>query len=135
MFNVYDTERLIEWKKLRDSLETSQTPFDDLMQLWRSAPFVNPFLNPNDPKSWPDPWRLILDGKFDNLAICLGMLYTVKLTQRFMASTFEIHMSINEKDTDYYLKINDVFLNHATNSLTINIAKPTSIVWQEKFLQ
>lgn len=135
VFNVYNTERLIEWKKLRDTLETSQTPLDDLMQIWRLAPFVSPFLDPNDSTSWPDPWRLVLDGKFDNLAICLGMLYTVKLTQRFMTSNFEIHMSIDQKETDYYLKVDHVFLDYTTNTLTSNLEKTTSIIWQEKFLQ
>lgn len=111
MFNCYDNERLVEWKRFRDSLETSQTPFDDVINFWSHAPFVANYLDPDDSGSWPDPWHLIIDGKFDDLAICLGMLYTLQLTQRFMLTKYEIHMSIGTecKDPLYLLKIDDTY--------------------------
>lgn len=100
MFDLYGCERLIEWKKFRDSLETSTTPFHDVAEFWSRAPFVNSFLDPKDSSNWPDPWHLILDGKFDDLAISLGMLYTVKLTRRFMTSQCEIHNGVFLKTFD-----------------------------------
>lgn len=107
MFNSSPNERLTEWKQFRDTLETSNTPFEDVAELWSHAPFVSNFLDPQNPNSWPDPWHLILDGRFDDLAIVLGMLYTFLLTQRFMASQFEIHMSIvsQNKSPSYWLVI------------------------------
>ena len=93
MFDLYGSERLAEWKKLRDQTETHDSPLQFVTDIWSAAPFVANYLDPYDPRSWPDPWRLILDGKFDDLAICLGMLYTLQLTQRFMHSQYEIHMS------------------------------------------
>lgn len=93
MFDLYGSERLAEWKKLRDQTETHDSPLQFVTDIWSAAPFVSNYLDPYDPRSWPDPWRLILDGKFDDLAICLGMLYTLQLTQRFMHSQYEIHMS------------------------------------------
>lgn len=108
MFNLYGNDRLIEWKKFRDSLETSNQPLQDLAELWSSAPFVNSYLNPLEPNSWPDPWHLVLDGKFDELAICLGMLYTLKLTKRFMDTVCEIHSSmLPEKKTHQYFLVVD----------------------------
>lgn len=83
MFNCYDQDRLAAWKKFRDTLETSNTPFEDVAELWSHAPFVSPYLNYQNPDSWPDPWHLILDSRLDELAIALGMLYTIKLTERF----------------------------------------------------
>ncbi len=80
MFDLHGTERLIEWKKFRDSLETDESPLIRVADLWSKAPFVNSYLNPKNPTEWPDPWQLILDLKLDDLAICLGMLYTIKLT-------------------------------------------------------
>lgn len=109
MFNLYGTERLTEWKNFRDSLESSQTPYQDVARFWSQAPFVSPYLNPKEPSEWPDPWHLILDGKFDDLAIALGMLYTLKLTQRFIGTKCEIHMSMlpSEKESRYFLVIDD----------------------------
>lgn len=107
MFDKYDTERLAEWKQFRDRLEVSDTPFEDVANLWSLAPFVSPYLDPNNPAEWPDPWHLVLDSRLDDLAITLGMLYTVKLTQRFMASECEIHMSMSseKKHPTYFLVV------------------------------
>lgn len=103
MFDLYGNDKLIEWKKFRDRLETSENPFEDVLELWKQAPFVNSYLDNNYPNEWPDPWHLILDGKYDDLAICLGIVYTLKLTQRFMSSTFEIHTSIKDNRKYYIL--------------------------------
>lgn len=109
MFDLHSSERLTYWKKFRDSLETSKTPFEDVSNLWGMAPFVSQYLDYSNPKSWPDPWHLIIDGKFDDLAICLGMLYTLQLTQRFMDSKFEIHMSmqLDNKKNNFFLIVNN----------------------------
>lgn len=98
MFDLYGTERLTEWKRFRDSLEQDDQPLTKVADLWAKAPFVNPYLDPNNPSEWPDPWHLVLDLKLDDLAICLGMLYTLKLTQRFIGIQCEIHTSMLPED-------------------------------------
>jgi hypothetical protein len=110
VFNLYNNDRLIEWKKFRDSLETSLTPLEDVAILWSQAPFVSPYLNPTQPEEWPDPWQLVLNSKLDELAIVLGMLYTLKLTQRFIGSQFEIHMS-TAPSLNYFLVVDNFVLN------------------------
>ena len=120
MFDLYGNDRLTKWKEIRDRLEKSDSPFDDVVEVWSRAPFVNGYLDHRDSKSWPDPWHLILDGKMDDLAICLGMLYTLKLTQRFMRSTFEIHMSMpdDQKDKIFYLVVDESWaLSHQTKEV------------------
>lgn len=113
MFDLYDNDRLIKWKQFRDSVETSQTPLEDVVHLWSRAPFVSPYLNPLTPDLWPDPWHLVLDSKLDELAITLGMLYTLKLTQRFIESRFEIHMSTAKENryNQYFLVVDNHVLN------------------------
>ena len=107
MFNLYGNERLIEWKRFRDSLESCSDPLTRVAELWATAPFVNPYIDPNNPNEWPDPWHLVLDSKLDELAISLGMLYTIKLTQRFMDSNCEIHKSMlpNNLEPSFYLVV------------------------------
>ncbi len=115
MFDLHGTERLIEWKNIRDSLETDTDPLGRVADLWSKAPFVNPYLDPKNPSEWPDPWHLVLDLKLDDLAICLGMLYTLKLTQRFMDAECEIHTSILPKEyyKKFFLVVDDKHvLNH-----------------------
>ena len=107
MFNLYGNERLTEWKKFRDSLESCSDPLTRVAELWATAPFVNPYLDSKNPNEWPDPWHLVLDSKLDELAISLGMLYTIKLTQRFMDSNCEIHKSMlpNNLEPSFYLVV------------------------------
>ena len=109
MFDLHGIERLAAWKSCRDHLEICDRPLDFCAEFWARAPFVNQYLDPYDPASWPDPWRLILDSKFDDLAISLGMLYTLKLTDRFMKSRLEIHMitSGDPKRKNHFLIVDD----------------------------
>lgn len=112
VFDASPNERLAEWKQFRDTLEHSATPLEDVAEFWSHAPFVSTFLKPHNASSWPDPWHLILDGRFDDLAIVLGMLYTLQLTQRFMVTKFEIHMSIVSENSEpnYWLVIDDSYV-------------------------
>lgn len=110
MFDERGIERLSKWKEFRNSLETSERPFEDTIDLWNKAPFVFPFLNPLSSNTWPGPWELVMISRLDDLAIALGIMYTLKLTQRFMESEFEIHMSIREDRPNanrYFVVVNN----------------------------
>ena len=112
MFDVSGTERLTEWRKIRDDLQNSSSPYNSVLEVWKRAPLVNPYLDPNDPGSWPDPWHLILDNRYDELALALGIVYTLGLSERFMSTEIEIHMSISEdKITDYFVVCEDVVID------------------------
>ncbi len=136
MFNLYRDDRIKIWREFRDELEISNSPLQDVAEFWSLAPFVNPYLNPHNPSEWPDPWHLILEGKYDDLAISLGMLYTLKLTQRFMDTYCEIHMSMlpNEKDPKFFLIVerSDVLNFEYKRSLKIHEIPQveSSILWQ-----
>ncbi len=111
MFDAYGVDRLAEWKRFRDRLETSPNPLGDLAEFWSRAPFVNSYLDENNPTKWPDPWHLVLDQRLDDLAIALGMLYTLKLTQRFMDSDCEIHMSmLPDKTNCHFLLVDNKYV-------------------------
>jgi hypothetical protein len=108
VFDRHGTDRLTAWKEFRDSLETSNDPLLDVASFWSQAPFVSSYLNPKTPTEWPDPWHLVIDLHLDDLAIALGMLYTIKLTRRFIDTDCEIHMSmLPERKEPSYLLIVD----------------------------
>lgn len=97
---------MAEWKQFRNSLEDSEQPLEDVAIFWAHAPFVNNYLSENS-SNWPDPWELILDYDLDDLAITLGMCYTIKLTQRFNLSKCEIHKTVDDKNQSKYFLIVD----------------------------
>jgi hypothetical protein len=51
----------------------------------------------------------MLDLRLDELALVLGMLYTIKLTQRFIDTKCEIHMSMcqQKEQPQYMLVVSD----------------------------
>lgn len=136
MFNLYGNDRLTEWKKFRDQLEDCQDPLTKVAELWSTAPFVNPYLDPKDPAAWPDPWHLVLDDKLDELAICLGMLYTIKLTQRFMTTPCEIHTSMlpENKSISYYLVVDNRYVLNYEPRVVHNVTElqdvKTNTLWR-----
>jgi hypothetical protein len=140
VFDSYGTDRLTKWKQFRDSLETSATPLEDVAEMWSHAPFVSPYLDPQNPNEWPDPWHLILDSRLDELAIVLGMLYTIKLTRRFIDTHCEIHTSMlsNKKELAYLLIVdNKHVLNLEYNSVVAveELKKfSTSMIWSKSKL-
>ena len=134
MFDSFGNERLIKWKDFRQQLETSQDPFADVASFWSKAPFVNSFINPENMSQWPDPWHLVLDNRYDDLAICLGMLYTIKLTQRFMDSNFEIHTSMSgqKKSQSFFLVVDKKHVLNYEYASAVDIEQltdPTNIIW------
>lgn len=137
MFDLYGHNRLTTWKEFRDSLEVSDTPLEDVVLLWSRAPFVSPYLNPENPSEWPDPWHLVLDNKYDDLAITLGMLYTIKLTQRFMASVCEIHTSMlsGEKQPRYFLVVDQKHVLNFEYKTVIDLESlddiQTRLIWSK----
>lgn len=135
MFDQNETDKLRKWKEFRDSLEHSSTPFEDVALFWSNAPFVNNYLDPFNPKFWPDPWKLIIDHRFDELGIALGMCYTLQLTERFKGNQYEIHMSMpdTKKERRFVLLVdNDIALNWNFRTVANTNRLPSSLIkiWQ-----
>jgi hypothetical protein len=137
VFNLHGNERLAAWKQFRDSLESSENPLLDVAEFWSQAPFVSPYLDPNNPAKWPDPWHLVLDLHLDDLAIALGMLYTIKLTQRFMDTSCEIHMSIlpDKKEPSFLLVVDNKHVLNLEYKNVVDIEKiskiATNMIWSK----
>ena len=107
VFDLHSTERLAEWKKIRDQIETDDDPFQTVLSLWSRAPFVNSYLDTIESDQWPDPWHLILDNRYDDLALALGIMYTLKLTKRFMDEEFKIHKSMRDRES-FHLTVGSI---------------------------
>ena len=140
VFNEYGTDRLASWKEFRNSLETSEHPLEDVAELWAQAPFVSPYLDPQNPAEWPDPWHLILDLRLDDLAIVLGMLYTIKLTSRFIDTECEIHKSIipDKDDASYILVVDKKYVLNLEYKSVLGVDElkniETKLLWSKSRL-
>ena len=76
----YDRLRL--WQDFRHHI--SQMPLDEAVRetehLWTYAPYQKYYLTLDEINNWPGPWELIFENYYCNLAISLGMLYTLYLS-------------------------------------------------------
>ena len=82
MFKLLPKNRLSDWKLFRNKL--SQSTLSDAVsktqELWQSCPFTPFYLDPEKYHDWPDPWQLITENYYCDLAKCLGIIYTLHLT-------------------------------------------------------
>jgi hypothetical protein len=76
--------RLSSWARLRDQCQSLDLePALTAINLWWSvSPWRPYYLHWDDQPSWPDPWQLLSDNVYCDLAKALGILYTISLLDR-----------------------------------------------------
>lgn len=81
MFKLPAHERLRMWKKFRDKIsqQSFEIAVNEVEEFWQKCPFT-PFYLLENSSEWPDPWQLIIDNTYCDLAKVLGMLYTLHLS-------------------------------------------------------
>lgn len=106
MFDRKYEDRLTIWSCLRQDLEQSNDPYQDVIDFYNMAPRVSIATDPWDETRWPDPWELVFENQYDDFLTVLGQCYSLQLTDRFSGSSFEIHIGIDrEKSRTCYLLI------------------------------
>jgi hypothetical protein len=81
MFQLKPEDRLRSWREFRSALD--HLPLEEALvqtaEFWASAPFVPYNLDISDVGSWPDPWTLVEENVYCDVAKCLGIVYTLSL--------------------------------------------------------
>ena len=76
--------RLESWNLLRDQCQnlSVESALDSINQWWFLCPWKPYYLHWDDQDTWPDPWQLLSDNVFCEVARGLGILYTITLLNR-----------------------------------------------------
>lgn len=76
--------RLASWNQLRADAQTLslETALLRINQWWFQSPWRPYYLHWDDQLTWPDPWQLLSDNVYCDLARSLGILYTISLLDR-----------------------------------------------------
>jgi hypothetical protein len=128
MFNISNQERLAVWRKFRQSLEplSYEDKMKSVSDFWSKAPRVNFYLNPEHVKEWPDPWELITDNMYCDIAVALGMTYTLALTDGIDPSRLKLQiMRSRQQSLEVNLSVVDqglYVLNYSQNEV-LNISQ------------
>jgi hypothetical protein len=76
--------RLDSWNQLRNHCQTlpAQSALETIVEWWTQAPWRPYYLHWDDHPTWPDPWQLLNENIYCELATGLGILYTITLLDR-----------------------------------------------------
>ena len=115
MWNLRPEERLRKWRSFRKKI--SDLNLDESLietsKLWCYAPYVTHYLSPDLVDDWPDPWTLIHENYYCDLAKSLGMLYTLYLSDHYNKTIDNLEIRVYKN-----LENNDV-----TNTVWVNQGK------------
>ena len=77
-------QRLAAWNSLRDRVRDQPKPYalEEINIWWQQTPWRAYHLHWDDRQDWPDPWQLLSDNIYCDLARGLGILYTITVLDR-----------------------------------------------------
>jgi hypothetical protein len=61
---------------------TCQEALEQINAWWHQTPWKAYYLHWDDQAQWPDPWQLLSDDIYCDVAKALGILYTISLLDR-----------------------------------------------------
>jgi hypothetical protein len=112
MWNLHPNDRLHEWKEFR--IQIGNLSLEDAVtktsHLWSYAPYVTHYLDSNQKETWPDPWTLLHENYYCDLAKSLGMLYTLYLCDHYNNSIEKLELKIFKNPMNHDV-INTVWVN------------------------
>lgn len=131
MWNFKPEERLQEWRAFRTRISSQNldSAIIQTNQLWSYAPYVTHYLSPDLKEEWPDPWTLVHENMYCDLAKALGMLYTLYLTNHYNNGLDNLEIRIY-KDTANHDVVNTVWANQGKYILNLifgDVVNKTSI--------
>ena len=102
MFQQPAEDRLRSWRDFRSALDslTLKEALEQTAEFWARAPFTPYHLDMDRIDSWPDPWTLVDENTYCDIAKCLGIVYTMLLTKHRTDLDVEIRV-YNDPRTGY----------------------------------
>jgi len=97
-------QRLQDWSDLRSICRSQdlETCLHTVNDWWQRVPMVNHYIHRDDVQNWPDPWQLLNDNIYCDLARALGIVYTMMSIE---------HEEAREIDIAYTDQCNLVLIN------------------------
>jgi hypothetical protein len=92
--------RLSSWNLLRDQCQILpvKSALEEINAWWFRAPWKPYYLHWDDRATWPDPWQLLSDNVYCDLARGLGILYTITLLDRADMAPYSLILTDDERN-------------------------------------
>lgn len=111
-YDISCGDRLLRWREWRLSLDdlSFEQALSTVAKTWMMVPRVNHYLAPDEIHNWPTPWELINDNMYCDLAVALGMLYSLQLSKHGNQHEFSLAI-VNHNSNWLNLCLADGWLN------------------------
>jgi hypothetical protein len=121
-------QRLLDWNQLRQ--QNSSVDFETLLtnvnNWWWRAPIINHHLHWEDAADWPDPWQLLADDQWCDVARALGIVYTIIMIRPESAEDIDL-IQTNKYDNLVSINKFKYILNWAPGEILNNLPRETEI--------
>lgn len=100
MWNLLPSERLRHWHNFRKDLNKKplEQALQDVQHLWSYAPYVAHYLTTDRIAEWPNPWELLYENYYCDLAKALGIVYTLYLTDHRPEMEIRVYNDLSTKE-------------------------------------
>jgi hypothetical protein len=116
-------QRLAAWSSLRAA--AASAPLDQSLSLihnwWQAAPWQAYHLHWDDRPTWPDPWQILSDNIYCDLAKGLGILYTITMLDR---ADCQNSMLIETDQGNLVLVNNEKYILNWGSEVCVNTSQP-----------
>jgi len=104
MFRLSPDDRISSWANLRAQLENCEDPLQMVVDFWSDAPYIpyNHHVDQYNRPSWPTPWEIIVENKYDDFTRALMIGHSLKFTERFKNSVIKIHCLVDKSVSACY---------------------------------
>ena len=119
--------RLELWKDLRNRCQTLpvESALEAINTWWFAVPWRPYYLHWDDQPNWPDPWQLLSDNHYCDLARALGILYTITLLDR--ADLGDATLVLTESGDNLVLVAKSKYILNWDRDTIVNTIQVTNI--------
>jgi hypothetical protein len=119
--------RLASWNQLRDQCGNlpTQSALETINAWWFRAPWRPYYLHWDDQATWPDPWQLLSDDIYCELARGLGILYTITLLDR--ADLAPAELVLTQDDVNLVQVAKEKYILNWTADTVVNTIQAVTI--------
>jgi hypothetical protein len=120
MWPVTFDNRLESWVDLRNRCQSLdiETALAAINSWWFAAPWQPYYLHWDDQTNWPDPWQLLSDNVYCDLARGLGILYTISLLNR--ADIADAELVLADEGCNLVLVAKEKYILNWDRDLVVN---------------
>ena len=119
--------RLESWHQLRDQTQnlSIESALLDINTWWFRSPWRPYYLHWDDQHTWPDPWQLLSDDVYCEVARGLGILYTIKLLER--SDLAPVDLVLTEEGTNLVLVAKEKYILNWEPDSVVNTIQEVKI--------